>query len=133
MKNLKFILAAGFILISGTLFAQKTDWKEMSDFHAVMSTTFHPAEENNFGALKEKAGELTEKAIAWKKSTVPAGYDATMSKTILKRLVEQCRGLKQAVNSNKPDAVLKEKITEAHETFHQFTEKCVKGEADKHK
>lgn len=132
MRKFKFILVAAFILFCGTLFAQKAEWKEMSDFHTIMSATFHPAEENNFAPLKSNAAELSEKAIAWRKSIVPAGYDAVMAKPILKKLVEQCKKLKKAVASNKPDADLKEKITEAHETFHQFTEKCVKGEAEKH-
>ena len=81
-----------FALSAQTLFAQHTAgaWKEMSDFHEVMSTTFHPAEEGNLQPLRMKAEELYTRAKSWKASAVPAGYDAAKTKDTLKRLVKQC-------------------------------------------
>lgn len=101
-------------------------WKEMEGFHTVMSTTFHPAEENNLQPIKKKAGELLKAAKAWKKSTVPQGYNATLTKPVLNRLVKQCNIIKSAVDNGKSDAELKNLITEAHEIFHELKEKCHK-------
>jgi hypothetical protein len=105
-------------------------WKEMEGFHTVMSTTFHPAEENNLQPLKEKAAALLAAAKAWKKSTVPQGYNAALTKPVLKRLVKQCSLINTAVNNKRPDAELKILVTEAHEIFHELKEKCKKTGTD---
>ena len=99
-------------------------WKEMEEFHAVMSSSFHPADEGNFKPLRENATDLLTKAKAWQKSAVPEGYNATMTKDVLKRLTKHCTIVKNAVNNNKTDADLKKLITEAHEIFHEIKEKC---------
>ncbi|MCC6461359.1 MAG: hypothetical protein IT260_12870 [Saprospiraceae bacterium] len=104
--------------------AKKANWKEMHDFHEVMSTTFHPAEEGNLAPLREKAGLLVERAQAWKKSAVPAGYKAELTGEILKRLVKQCKTVQKAVKKGKSDAELTASITKAHDIFHEIMEKC---------
>lgn len=115
-----------FALSAQTLFAQHTAgaWKEMSDFHEVMSTTFHPAEEGNLQPLRMKAEELYTRAKSWKASAVPAGYDAAKTKDTLKRLVKQCKVVKKAVKAKKTDAELTTEITKAHDVFHEIMEKC---------
>lgn len=119
------ILLSLFAFLPRTLFAQtKADWSQMHDFHAVMSGTFHPAEEGNLKPLREKAGDLYEKAKAWKASAVPAGYDAAKTADTLKRLVKQCKAIKKAVKANKTDAELTPMITAAHDVFHEIMEKC---------
>ncbi len=116
-----------FSLLTLTVYSQQTaEWKGMEDFHAVMSTTFHPSEENNLQPLKEKAGDLLNKAKAWQKSAVPQGYNSSLTKPILKRLVQQCKVIKEAVEKKKPDTELKAMIAEAHEIFHEIKEKCQK-------
>ena len=104
---------------------QQPGWKEMEDFHAVMCVTFHPAEDDNLQPVKEKAGDLLLKAKAWQKAEVPQGYNGELSKSILKRLVHQCKKLNVAVTQKKSDTELKKLITEAHEIFHEIKEKCV--------
>lgn len=103
---------------------QKADWKEMHAFHEVMSTTFHPAEEGNLAPLREKAGLLAERAEAWKKSAVPAGYNKEKTADTLKRLVKQCKAVKKGVKKGKTDAELTALITTAHDVFHEIMEKC---------
>lgn len=104
--------------------AQHGSWKEMEAFHEVISKTFHPAEENNLKPLKENIAALTEKAMAWKKAKVPAGFNAALTATTLKKLATQVTDLQKAVKDNKEDAILKKKITDVHDTFHQVAEKC---------
>lgn len=103
---------------------KKAQWKEMMDFHEVMSTSFHPAEEGNLAPLREKAGLLVERAEAWKKSAVPAGYKPDQTADVLKRLVKQCKVVKKAVKKGKSDAELTTLITTAHDIFHEIMEKC---------
>lgn len=100
-------------------------WKEMEEFHTVMSSSFHPADEGNLKPLRENAADLLTKAKAWQKSVVPPGFNAVMTKDVLNRLTKQCTIVKDAVKNKKADADLVKLITEAHEIFHEIKEKCI--------
>lgn len=130
MKSLVILLA--LVTVTAFSYSQTAEWKEMKDFHAVMSKTFHPAEDNNLQPTKNNAAELLNLAKAWQSSTAPAGYNGKVAKPILKQLVKNCKELKKAVAANKTDIELKQLITKAHETFHELTEKCKPGEEEKH-
>jgi hypothetical protein len=103
---------------------KKAQWPEMVAFHEVMAGTFHPAEKGDLKPLREKAGLLLERAEAWKKSAVPAGYKAEQTAKTLGNLVKQCKGIKKAVKKEKSDKDLTALITNAHEVFHEVMEKC---------
>jgi len=125
---MKTIFAAVFLLFSSAVFAQKAEWKEMHNFHGIMSVTFHPSEENNLQPLRDSVAVLVTKAKAWQSSTVPQGYNAAATAPILKKLVKQCQELQRAVAANKPDEALKKQIAAAHDTFHEIMEKCGSNE-----
>lgn len=124
----KILIIAICMIATVCAYAQNKNWKEMHDFHSVMSVTFHPAEDNNLQPVKDSAAALLIKAKAWQNAKVPAGYNATITKPILKRLVAECAAIETAVKLKKPDSDLKEMITKAHETFHEIMEKCRKEE-----
>lgn len=126
MKHTILLLASMIMMLFA--FAQKNSWKEMDDFHAVMSKTFHPAEEKNLAPLKEKATALVMAAKLWQSSPIPQGYKAKETKSTLKKLVKNCKTVEKAVNKGETDAELIEKITKAHDTFHTIVEKCRDGE-----
>jgi hypothetical protein len=120
----KVMLMALCLLAANFGYAQKAEWKAMQDFHAVMSPTFHPAEENNLNPTRENAQKLLLVAQNWQKSSVPVGFNAVLAKPILKKLVKDCSMVAQAVKAKKSDVELKKLITQAHDTFHEFAEKC---------
>ncbi len=120
----KVILIAFFLLAASIGYAQKAEWKAMQDFHAVMSPTFHPAEKNNLKPTRANAQKLLFVAQKWQKSTVPPGFNSVLAKPILKKLVKDCSMVAQAVKAKKSDVELKKLITKAHDTFHEFAEKC---------
>jgi hypothetical protein len=128
MRKVQFLfmmLALSFTALP--VFSQEAKWIEMENFHAVMSVSFHPAEEDNLQPLKEKSADLLTKAKAWQKSAAPEGFNGEVTKPILKNLVKQCKLINEAVNSNnKTDAELKTMITKAHDIFHEIKEKCRK-------
>lgn len=131
MKKLIFgLIALAFVALNATNAtaqnapAKKAKWQEMHDFHDVMSTTFHPAEEKNFAPLKEKSGLLVERAKAWQKAPVPAGYKPDVTKDVLKRLVKQCKKVDKMVKKGKSDTELFAGINMAHDIFHEIMEKC---------
>lgn len=127
----KFVF--GFLALTALLFAtssasaqtaKKAQWKEMMEFHEVMSVTFHSAEDKNLAPLKEKSGLLVERAKAWQASAVPAGYKPEETAAVLKRLVKQTKQVNKAVKKGKSDAELTASITMAHDIFHEIMEKC---------
>ena len=129
MKNLvsSFLALAALVFVASGVSAQpakKAQWKEMHDFHEVMSVSFHSAEDKNLTPLKEKSGMLVERAKAWKASAVPEGYKPTETAAVLKRLVKQCKAVNKAVKKGKSDAELTASITTAHDIFHEIMEKC---------
>lgn len=112
------------LFVSFKFYAQshKMDWKEMHDFHEIVSITFHSAEGDLFNPLKENTHVLIEKAQAWKNSAIPAGYEAKATKKALGNLVKECKKVDKMVKSNKPDAALMAGITKVHDVFHGIME-----------
>jgi hypothetical protein len=130
MKKIITIVAS--IIICGSLIAQKANWQEMHNFHKVMGKTFHSAEENNLQPLKDSATALVLKAKAWQQSKTPSGYNETVTKPILKKLVAKCNQVQKAVAAKKDDKTLVKLITEAHDIFHEIMEKCRVDDKHKH-
>ena len=106
---------------------KKAKWNEMEAFHEVMSQTFHPAEEGKLDPIRSRSGEMLEKAIAWKKSTAPEGYDKTAVEKSLKELVKGSKELNKMVKKNASDKELTEELSELHDVFHEIMEKCMPG------
>ena len=111
--------------------AEGKGWKELNDFHTIMSKTFHPTEEGNFEPLKKHASDLNASAKVWAASEVPAGFDKELTPKILAELVSKCEEIEKSVTAKSDDDMLKKQITEAHEIFHQIVEKCKKPEDGK--
>jgi hypothetical protein len=132
MKS-KIIIAFALIFTLATqqTFAQK--WKELSDFHAVMSKSFHSAEEKNYQPTKDNATQLVTLAKKWQASEVPSGYKKSETKATLKKLVEACESLEKTVK-NSPDDIeaIDRLIVHAHDVFHEIVGKC-RDNADDHK
>ena len=117
MKKILILIA---LFIANFSFAQTpAEWKEKDDFHKVMASTFHPMEEGNYNPIREKSQEMYDKAVAWKKSTVPAGVDKKKAKKILKELVEESKELNEKIKAGATDAAIKDELTELHDLFHK--------------
>ncbi len=131
MKNkLKSIFAIVILLIVAySAQAQtKVEWKEMSDFHRVMSQTFHPLEEGNYLPVRERSGEMVEKAKAWQKATIPTDYtDVKGIKKNLKLLVRKSSALDKKIKGNCSDEAIKAELTALHEIFHNIIGLCTDG------
>jgi hypothetical protein len=130
---MKKLLYTAFIALFTTVsFGQnKTVWKEMKDFHSVMSQTFHPAEEGNFTPLRERSEEMIKTAEAWKKSAIPADYkDVKGIETTLVKLVDGSKNINKQVKAKASDEDLKKSITALHDVFHTIVGLCRPGTED---
>ncbi len=124
-KLVLFAFAMTALLFARPLSAQeKAKWAEKDAFHEVMSKTFHPVEEGKFEPIKARSAEMLEKAIAWKNSTAPAGYDQQAIKKDLGTLVKGAKKLNKIIKKSATDEEIKAQLTELHNVFHAITEKC---------
>lgn len=128
MKNkVKSIFVIALMLFTaGVVKAQSaTEWKEMSEFHKVMSQTFHPAEEGNYQPIRERSGEMVKKAIAWKNATIPAEFTSAKGiKKNLKQLVKKSSALDKKIKANCSDEVIKADLAVLHDVFHNIVGLC---------
>jgi hypothetical protein len=122
MKQLFFI-----VLLAGVAFkaqAQQPVWKELDDYHSVMAQTFHPSEEGNLQPIKERSGELADKAKALQKSAIPAAYQKPGVEETLDKLAKESKALDKMVRKKKPDADITKALAALHDRFHEVMEKC---------
>jgi phosphomevalonate kinase len=98
----------------------------MDDFHSVMATTFHPAEDGDLQPIRTRSQEMVDKATAWYNSTVPQGYDKKLTTATLKKLVKGTKEIDKMVKANATDKELVNKLTALHDVFHEIMEKCRK-------
>lgn len=107
----------------------KVAWPEMKAFHDIMSASFHPVEEGNFGPVRANADSLFKAARAWQKSAIPEDkFKPKETKDALRRLVIDCGAVQKAVLANHSDAEIRELITKAHDTFHIIVGECRQSE-----
>jgi hypothetical protein len=128
MKKFVCLFTAAFAITVSVNAQEKKSWKEMHDFHAVMSATFHPAEEGKLDPIKTRSKEMMDKAVLWQKSTAPEGYDKAAVEKSLKKLADGCKELNKLVKAKAIDDILKKKLSEMHNVFHEIMEKCEKEE-----
>jgi hypothetical protein len=126
MKKFISMLVVGFLLVATAHSQEKKQWKELHDFHAVMSSTFHPAEDGDLKPIRNRSQEMVEKAEAWKASEAPEGYNKEAVKGTLDKLVEGSKELNKLVKENAEDKVLTDKLSKLHDVFHEIMEKCRK-------
>ena|SRR5690348_15109708 len=128
MKKMIAALAiVASLMVANSSFGQeKAKWKEMEDFHVIMSSTYHPAEEGKLEPIRKRSKEMVDKAVAWEKSTAPSGYDKKAVSTTLKKLVTGAKEIDRMVKANANDQALKTKLSSLHDVFHEIMEKCEK-------
>ena len=99
-------------------------WPALDEFHKIMSMTFHPAEENNFGPLKTNAKQLAELATSLQSSAIPLIYKSKEMPDLLEKLKAEAVALQVLVEKKKKNVVLKASIVALHDRFHQIMGKC---------
>jgi wyosine [tRNA(Phe)-imidazoG37] synthetase (radical SAM superfamily) len=121
------VLLICVMLVTGFAFqakAQKKTWKELDDFHSVMSATFHPSEEGNLKPIKERSKEMAEKAEVLAKSEIPVAYQKEGVKESIKLLAKESKALDKMIKDKKSDEDVKKSLSALHDRFHEVMEKC---------
>lgn len=126
-KSLKSVLITVMLLVAVNFASAqtKTEWKEMVDFHKVMSQTFHPLEEGNYQPIRDRIGEMVEKATLWQNSPIPKEYTSVKGiKKNLKLLVKNSSALEEKIKSGCSEEVIAKDLTRLHDVFHNIIGLC---------
>lgn len=130
MKHpIRALMLLALVLVQFSVSAQhKTTWKELSEFHTVMSQTFHPAEEGDFKPIRERSGEMVEKAKAWKASAIPADHTEVKGiETSLDALVDGSSKLDAKIKAGAKDEEILKDLSALHDVFHTIVGLCRPG------
>lgn len=104
---------------------EKDTWTSLKDFHLVMAQTFHPAEEGNLKPIRERSGEMLEKAKKVQTSPIPASFDKAEIRLAINDLVKGAETLhKTALKKKSKDAELVKQLTALHDVFHTIQGLC---------
>jgi len=99
-------------------------WPALGDFHGVMSATFHPAEKGNFDPVKQRSGEMVDKALALSKSVIPTPYNKPEVKAAVAELNKRTGDLNQLIMKNAKDEKINKSLIQVHDTFHKIVGLC---------
>ncbi|GAB4132499.1 MAG: hypothetical protein OHK0045_19370 [Raineya sp.] len=123
----KFLFVCAFSLLGLAVQGQSIweKWKELKEFHGVMSQTFHPSEEGNLEPIKKRSGEMAQKAQVLAKSVIPKEYATAKIKNAVKRLNESSQKLDKLIGSGKAsDEQIKNELSALHDIFHEIVGLC---------
>jgi hypothetical protein len=132
MKKI-IVTAVSFLLLAASVQARHAaaTWPEKDAFHAIMSATYHPAEEGKFEPIKTRIGEMVTAASAWQKSEPPAEFNKPEIKQKIKDLAKGCKELQKMIKKEATDAEIKTKFTVLHDIFHDIVGMCTDSD-EKH-
>lgn len=128
MKKILFILLT--FIFTTSLFAQKEEaisWKELKDFHDMVSPIYHNAEKGKFSTVRDSSNLLLKRAQTLNKANLPEGLNKETFKPLTKKLVAETKEVNAAVKANKTEAELKPLLHNVHEAFHEILEKFEAG------
>lgn len=136
MKKIALLLfvAVGIISFSNTVSAQGKlqNWKELKDFHKVMSQTFHPSEEGNLEPIKKRIGEMVESAKNLQASKIPGDFDTDKVKKSVAKLVTGSQKLEKTIKAGAKDDKITKSLSALHDTFHDIVGLCSEIEKEGH-
>jgi hypothetical protein len=126
MKKISFLVVLFLTIISFKSNAQDkfTTWPALGEFHTVMSATFHPAEKGDLDPIKQRSGELSDKANVLAKSTVPAQFDKPAIKVALIDLNTKSAQLNKIIIKKAKDAKINSALIAVHDSFHKIVGLC---------
>lgn len=119
------VLFLGFVvLLAASKLTAGEKWAELEAFHKIMSTTFHPAEENNFEPIKTRIGEMVVAAANLTANPVPAEFNKPEILDAAKKLQDGTKALEEKIKNNATNEEIFKDLTGLHDTFHTIVGLC---------
>lgn len=126
MKYIKSLLAiVAFFTISSVSAQSITEkWKQLNDYHELLSKTFHPAEDGNFDPIKNSSEDLVVKAEALDLKTMPQELRTSQLDETITVLKKQTKTVNDLVQKKAPNAEIMRAFQNLHDVFHRIVEIC---------
>ncbi len=133
MKSItSFLLTMISVMLFSTALISQDDTKDKNmtwdeakeEFHMVMASTFHPAEEGNLQPLKEDYAKLTAQAKSWSMIPVPKDLKGKGLEEKIKALIVDSTDLGKMINKGATDEEIKKGIYALHDIFHDIVGLC---------
>lgn len=126
MKYIKSLLAiVAFFTISSVSAQSITEkWKQLNDYHELLSKTFHPAEDGNFDPIKNSSEDLVVKAEALDLKTMPQELRTSQLDETIAVLKKQTKTVNDLVQKKAPNAEILRAFQNLHDVFHRIVEIC---------
>lgn len=119
------ILFVGLIAFKSNAQDKFSTWPALGEFHTVMSATFHPAEEGNFDPVKQRSGELVDKADLLAKSVVPVAYNKPAIQSAVKELKIKSTQLNKLILKKAKNDKINTALIAVHDVFHEIVGLCI--------
>ena len=103
---------------------EKDAWKELKEFHMVMSQTFHPMEEGNLTPIKTRSAEMLAKAKLLQAGSIPGSFRSADITKAINDLVAGSDALHKLVTKKAKDPQIVTSLTKLHDTFHVIQGLC---------
>jgi len=128
MKRLLFLLLSCIVLFSCSTKEkgeekESGDWKELDAFHEIMANAFHPLKDSgNVAPAKQLIKQLADEAEKWSNSELPEKVNTPEMKEKLQKLKADTRSLENEIQSGATDDIIKKKMNQLHDQFHEIME-----------
>lgn len=99
-------------------------WQALNEFHQVMAETFHPSEKGNLTPVRNRSGEMAEKAQALLDQPIPASFNTVEIKKSITDLLVGAKELDVMVKSHADDKMITGKLNNLHDLFHSIQGQC---------
>lgn len=126
MKLLKSLMVIIFFMTFNTISAQAVTekWIQLGNYHELLSNTFKPSENGDFGPIKLSSQELVTKVEALDVTTMPQDLRTPRLEEVIVILKRQTKVLNELVKAKAPNAEIMRTFENVHDIFNRVVYVC---------
>jgi hypothetical protein len=118
MKKSLFIL---LLCRLSSLSAQGDFTNALEAFHTTLAFTYHPmVDDSNFSPIRNRVSELSANAEKVEETLDSFTHSDKQLENAVEQLAEQCRALKDVIIKGAKDEIIRMRLTDIHEKFHEI-------------
>lgn len=126
MKLLKLLIAIVFFMAIHTISAQSVTekWKQLGNFHELLSKTFKPSEDGDFTQIKLFSQDLVTKVVALDINSTPQDLKSTNLEDLLIKLKKQTNLVNELVKAKAPNVEIMRAFENVHDIYNRVVYLC---------
>ena len=126
MKLLKLVITITLLMVINASSAQTVaeKWKQLGDFHDLLTKTFTLSEEGNFKPIKLFSQDLVSKSEALDPASMPQDLRSSRLEEVLIVLKSQTKAVNELVKSKAPNAEIMRAFQNVHDIYNRVVYVC---------